>query len=185
MHERIWMRSLNSRSDNRESKTCTELSRSIENPKWLALSALVFAFLALAAVVQAQQRARGFTGLVILAVKAGYRRTRGGRYDKGLRELGYIEGTELGHRMALCQRRCRSSSRTGQLELVGLKARRTGNWGNADPPAPLRIRPTTIPIVVASAGDMVGRGLVYKSGSSRWQHHGIDKHRPGNSMASG
>jgi hypothetical protein len=40
MHERFWRRFLRSRSDNLKSKTCTELSRSIENLKSLRLSVI-------------------------------------------------------------------------------------------------------------------------------------------------
>ena len=43
-------------SDNRKSKTCTELSRSIENPKWLGVvGILVFT---LECVVMARRRSR-------------------------------------------------------------------------------------------------------------------------------
>src|SRR5882724_11086155 len=43
MNRRSWVRWLNSFSDNRKSKTCAELSRSIQNLKWLALGAMLLA----------------------------------------------------------------------------------------------------------------------------------------------
>ena len=43
------------RSDNRKSKTCTELSRSIENLKWLGLSVIAFVLVVTGAVATAQQ----------------------------------------------------------------------------------------------------------------------------------
>ena len=43
MNRRSWVRWLDSFSDNRKSKTCTEPRLSIQNLKWLALGALLFA----------------------------------------------------------------------------------------------------------------------------------------------
>ena len=43
MNRRSWLRWLGSFSDNRKSKTCTEPRLSIQNLKWLALGALLFA----------------------------------------------------------------------------------------------------------------------------------------------
>ena len=55
MNEKASLPVLNSRSVNRKSKTCTELSRSIRNPKWVGLIAIVIAFVGLAGVAEAQQ----------------------------------------------------------------------------------------------------------------------------------
>ena len=42
-------------SDNRQSKTCTELSRSIQNRKWPGLSVIAFVLVVTGAVADAQQ----------------------------------------------------------------------------------------------------------------------------------
>lgn len=56
MSERIRNKSLDCDSDNLKSKTCTEPSRSIQNPKWAWLTALVFTFALCGAVAEAQQQ---------------------------------------------------------------------------------------------------------------------------------
>jgi len=55
MHKKFRIRFGFSKSDNRKSKTCPELCRRIENPKWLGLSVIAFVLALCGAVVQAQQ----------------------------------------------------------------------------------------------------------------------------------
>jgi hypothetical protein len=55
MHNTLLKRFFNSYSDNRKSRTCTELSRSIENRKWVGIVALFVAFTTCGVVADAQQ----------------------------------------------------------------------------------------------------------------------------------
>ena len=55
MIQRSWMRWPDSLSDNLKSKTCTELSRSIQNRKLVGIVALVVTLALGGAVVEAQQ----------------------------------------------------------------------------------------------------------------------------------
>jgi ABC-type uncharacterized transport system substrate-binding protein len=148
MHQKTWKRFSSFRSDSRKSK--------IENPKSVALFALVIAFLGLAGVVEAQQRARTYR-IGYLSGEAGIDE-REEAIRQGLRELGYIEGQNLVIEWRFAKG---NADRLPELaaELVGLKpdVLVTGGTG---PARALKNSTTTIPIVVASAGDMVGRGLV-------------------------
>ncbi len=92
MHERTWMRSSNSRSDNRKSKTRTELSRSIQNLKWLGLLVLLVGCVGMAEAQQAKKSPRiGF----LIASSASSQEPRLEAFRQGLRELGYIEGQNI------------------------------------------------------------------------------------------
>src|SRR6184192_668121 len=92
-----------SRSDNLKSKTCTELSRSIQNRKWLGLSVIAFVLVVTGVVAQAQQQKKvpriGF--LVPDSQSASSIRTEA--FQQGLRELGYMEGQNIAiERIAPC-----------------------------------------------------------------------------------
>ena len=95
MNRRYWMRWLFSSCDNRKSKTCTELNRSIENPKWVGLLAIVVTFVMCGAVAEAQQTKK--------VHRIGYLRFSSTpttdpsheAFRQGLRELGYVEGQNL------------------------------------------------------------------------------------------
>ena len=56
MHNTLLKRFLNSCSNNRKSKTCTELRRSIQNRKWAGLFAIVVALTVCGARAEAQHR---------------------------------------------------------------------------------------------------------------------------------
>ena len=79
-------------SDNRQSKTCTELSRSIQNRKWLGLPVLFFCW---AGMAQAQQPTKvpqvGYLAPASLSALAA----RAEAFRQGLRELGYVEGKNI------------------------------------------------------------------------------------------
>ena len=55
MEKRSWMGRPDSFTDNRKSKTCAELSRSIQNRKWAGLVPIGVAFVICGVVAQAQQ----------------------------------------------------------------------------------------------------------------------------------
>ena len=119
----------------------------------LALGALLFA---LGSSVAAQQRARIY--------RIGYLSGEGGIDEReeairqGLRELGYIDGQNLLIEWRFAKG---DAARLPELaaELVGLKPDVLVTGGTT-PARALKDSTTTIPIVVASAGDLVGRGLV-------------------------
>jgi putative tryptophan/tyrosine transport system substrate-binding protein len=93
MHERIWMRSANSRSDNRKSKACTELSRSIRNPKWVGLLAIGVTLTVCGAVAQAQQA--GKIPRVGVLFIGGRNQPHLESFKQGLKERGYTEGKNI------------------------------------------------------------------------------------------
>ena len=92
MHERTWMRSLNSRSDNPKSKTCPELCRRIQNRKLVGIVALVVTFAMCGAVAQAQQPAK--VPRIGYLSATGNSKIPGPKVDafrQGLRDLGCVE----------------------------------------------------------------------------------------------
>src|SRR5439155_23652044 len=95
MHNTLLKRFLNSCSDNRKSKTCTEPRRSIQNLKWSGLFALVIAFALCGVVARAQQPTKipriGFLGAVSRSTVSA----RTEAFRQGLRELGYVEGKNI------------------------------------------------------------------------------------------
>src|SRR5207249_9900763 len=93
MHERIWMRSANSRSDNRNSKACTELSRSIRNPKWVGLLAIGVTLTMCGTVAQAQQA--GKIPRVGVLFIGGRNQPHLESFKQGLKERGYTEGKNI------------------------------------------------------------------------------------------
>jgi putative ABC transport system substrate-binding protein len=83
------IRSLDSDSDNLKSKTCTELSRSIQNLKWAGFLAIIVLLLGCVGMAHAQQAKPARIG-VLLQGGAFYEAVDGLR--QGLKELGYEEG---------------------------------------------------------------------------------------------
>ena len=94
MSETIWRR-FRSHSDNPKSKTCTELSRSIENPKWWGIFAIAFAVAFGGVEAHAQQPKKIFRiGYLSSRDEAG-ESTRAGAIRLALRALGYVEGQNI------------------------------------------------------------------------------------------
>ena len=95
MIERSWMRSPDSLCDNRKSKTCTELRRSIQNRKWVGIVAVVVIFAMCGEVALAQQPTKisriGYLTTPALFAEAA----RMEAFRQGLRELGYAEGKNI------------------------------------------------------------------------------------------
>jgi putative tryptophan/tyrosine transport system substrate-binding protein len=158
MNERHWMRGLVFSSDNRKSKTCTELSRSIENLKLVGVFAFALTFAFGGAVVDAQQTGKvpriGFldsstaSGMAVLI----------DAFRQELGKLGWIEGKNITIEYRFAELK---PERLPELapELVRLKVdlivATTGPVVLAAKSAT-----TTIPIVMTNAADPVGAGLI-------------------------
>ena len=166
MNKKTWNRFSGSWIDNRKSKTCAEpfdfaqdkLRRSIQNPKWAGLFAIVVALTVCGARAEAQQPTKvpriGFLGGTSPSSISG-------RYDAflhGLRELGYVEGKNI---VIEWRHHEGKQDRLSALaaELVRLKVDIIITAG----PFPTRAAKeatTTIPIVMAREHDPVGNGFV-------------------------
>ena len=95
MNKKSWLRVLNSCSDNRKSETCTELSRSIENPKWLEIFAIALTFVFGGAVAQAQQPKKVPRIGYLSPTDPARESARAEAIRLALRERGYIEGQDI------------------------------------------------------------------------------------------
>ena len=144
-----------SRSDNRKSKACTELSRSIQNRKWLGLSVIALVLVVIGAVAQAQQPAK--------LPRIGYLVSRSApgpndqAFQEALHELGYVEGQNI-----VIERRWAGGNpdRVPDLaaDLVRLKVEVIFAGGATE--GAVKSATGTIPIVFMVEGDPVGSGLV-------------------------
>jgi putative ABC transport system substrate-binding protein len=137
-------------SDNRKSI--------IQNPKWLGLFAMVLTFVFGGVVAQAQQPARIHRIGILIPTSASFLSARVEALRQGLRALGYVEGKNI-----LIEDRYAEGKgeRLPDLaaELVQLKV---DVIVTSSPSATLAAKKAsaTIPIVIASANDPVGTGLV-------------------------
>ena len=157
MRERIWLRSSNSYSHNRKSKTCPELRRSIQNLRWGRIFAIVLIFAFGGAVAQAQPAKViriGFLGPTSAASNAG----RMEALRAGLRDLGYLEGKNLVIESRWAEGKF---DRLPELaaELVRLNVDVILTTGTPGIRA-AKNATTTIPIVMVTSGDPVGFGFV-------------------------
>ena len=95
MHKMLLTAFSNSCSDNLKSKTCPELCRRIENPKWVGIFAIALTFAFGGAVATAQQ-AKKVTRIGYLATyDAATESARSEGIRLALREHGYIEGQNI------------------------------------------------------------------------------------------
>src|SRR5437867_6190965 len=157
MRERIWLRSSNSYSHNRKSKTCPELRRSIQNLRWGRIFTIVLIFAFGGAVAQAQPAKViriGFLGPTAAASDAG----RMEALRAGLRDLGYLEGKNLVIESRWAEGKF---DRLPELaaELVRLNVDVILTTGTPGIRA-AKNATTTIPIVMVTSGDPVGFGFV-------------------------
>jgi putative ABC transport system substrate-binding protein len=158
MNRRSWVRWLDSFSDNRKSKTCTEPRRSIENRKWAGLSVIASVLVVTGAVAQAQQPTK-VPRIGYLAVSSrSANPARIEAFRQGLRELGYVEGKSIVIEYRYAEGKF---DRVPALaaELVSLKVDVIVTAG----PIPTRAAKeatATIPIVMTNEGDPVGTGFV-------------------------
>ena len=142
-------------SSNLKSKTCPELCRRIKNLKFVVLATFVLATVSSADAQQAKKVPRiGFLTLNSAAAVA----TRIAGFQRGLRDLGYVEGENIAidYRYAdgkLDQR--------AQLlaELIRLNVDIIVTH-STDTVLAVKKANQTIPIVFASAGDPVATGIV-------------------------
>jgi len=157
MHETIRICFLGSYSDNLKSKTCTELSRSIKNRKWLGLFAIVVALTVCGARAEAQQPKKIPRIAILSPARPGPLETVDA-FRQGLRDLGYIEGQNIIIEYRFAEERY---DRLPQLaaELVRLNP---DVILTSTTPGVLAAKKATmsIPIVVGSAGDLVQGGIV-------------------------
>jgi ABC-type uncharacterized transport system substrate-binding protein len=153
---RFW----DSPSDNRKSKTCTELSRSIQNPKWLGLSLVVFVLVMAGAAVEAQQRPK-VARVGILRVDGSTSPAAMESIDdlkRGLRNLGYVEGQNIHFEIRLAENKLdRLPILAAELVRLKLDAIVTGG-----PQATKATKEATntIPIVMGRMDDVVEHRLV-------------------------
>ena len=142
---------------NLKSKTCPELSRRIENPKWAGIFAIALTFAFGGVVAQAQQAKVvriGFLGPTSAASNAG----RMEALRAGLRDLGYLEGKNLVIESRWAEGKF---DRLPELaaELVRLNVDVILTTGTPGIRA-AKNATTTIPIVMVTSGDPVGFGFV-------------------------
>jgi putative tryptophan/tyrosine transport system substrate-binding protein len=156
--KRTWIRWLDFCSDNWKSKTCTELSRSIENLKWLGLSVIVFVLVMGGVAARAQQPTKippiGYLTTSSLSANA----VRIEAFQQGLRELGYVEGKNIVIEWRSAEGKL---DRVPALaaELVRLKVDVIVTGGPQSTRA-AKEATITIPIVMAFDSDPVGSGFV-------------------------
>ena len=86
MHERIWMRFPNFRSDNLKSK--------IKNPKWMGLSVIAFVLVVAGAVAQAEQPKK-VARICYLGNTVSNSETYMKPFRERIREMAYIEGQNI------------------------------------------------------------------------------------------
>jgi len=153
-------------SYNRKSKTCpfdrlragSELCRRIQNPKWIGLVAIGVAFAMCGAVAQAQQQAGKVPRIGVLRNDTpALFASRNEAFRQGLRKLGYVEGENIRFEYRYADG---NRNRLPELaaELVSLKVDVIVVGGGTI--AVAKKATITIPIVVGSAGDLVGGGWV-------------------------
>ena len=154
------MRWLDSFSDNRQSKTCTELSRSIQNRKLVGIVALAVPFVMCGAVALAQQPKKvpriGYLSNADPATES----IRSEAIQQALRKLGYIEGQSIATEYRYLEGK---NERAPELlaELVRLKVDIIVAAGGRIPVRAAMNATKTIPIVMMGAGlDPVEAGVV-------------------------
>jgi putative ABC transport system substrate-binding protein len=150
MNRRSWARWLDFFSDNPKSK--------IANPKWMGLVALALAFALCGAVVDAQQAGKIFRIGFLDGSTASGMAVLVDAFRQELSKLGWIEGKNITIEYRFTEGK---NDRLPELavELVRLKVDLIVVSGTPSALAAKRAT-TTIPIVMATAGDPVGDGLV-------------------------
>jgi putative ABC transport system substrate-binding protein len=158
MIERSWMRFPDSLSDNLKSKTCTELSRSIQNPKLVGLVAFVLALTVCGARVGAQQAGKVPRISLLDNSTASGMAVLLDAFRHEMSKLGWIEGKNITIEYRFGEGK---TERLPELaaDFVRLKVDLIVTTGD---PAGLAAKGATssVPIVMANAGDPLGSGLV-------------------------
>jgi ABC-type uncharacterized transport system substrate-binding protein len=145
-------------SDNLKSKPCTEQSRSIENLKLLGLSVIAFVLMVAGAAAQAQHPTKipqiGFLSTAALSSLS----PRLDAFQRGLRELGYIEGKNISIEYRSAEGKV---DRLADLaaELVRSNVACIVTAGE-NPTRAAKQATNTIPIITTTVGDPVRDGFV-------------------------
>ena len=157
MNRRSWVRWLDSFSDNRKSKTCTELSPSIQNRNLVGIIALVVTFAFGGAAAQAQQPKKVSRIGYVAGASRSTISARIEAFRQGMRELGYVEDKNIVIEWRFGEGK---QDRLPELvaELVRLKVDIIVTGG---PISTRRAKEATvsIPIVMAQDTDPVGSGF--------------------------
>src|SRR5262245_14367280 len=156
------LRFSNSRFGNLKSQTCTEPRRSIENRKLVGLVALAFAFTLCGAVVEAQQPEKVFRIGFLDSSTASGMAALIDAFRQELSKLGWIEGKNISIEYRFAEKKLgRMHELAADLirQKVDLIVVTEGQGALAAKGAA-----TTVPIVLASAADPVGQGLVASLG---------------------
>ena len=160
MKKKSWMGSLNSRSDNRKSKTCPELCRRIQNRKLVGIVTLVVALAVCGAVAQAQQPKKVPRIGYLSPRDPASESTRSEAIRLALRERGYIEGQNIAIEYRYSEGK-RDRATELAVELVRLKVDIIVVAGGDPSILAAKNATKTIPIVMTGAGiDPVEAGLV-------------------------
>jgi putative ABC transport system substrate-binding protein len=160
MSEKSWLPVLNSCSDNRKSKTCPELCRRIENPKWLGIFVIALTFAFGGAVATAQQPKKVPRIGYLSANESASESARSEGIRLALRERGYIEGQNIAIEYRYADGKL---DRFPELaaELVRLKVDIIVVGGGTPWVRAAKNATKTIPIVITGGGgDPVEAGLV-------------------------
>jgi len=157
MSEIVWRR-FRSHSDNRRSKTCTELSRSIQNRKWVGMIALALAFVMCGAVAAAQQPGKIFRIGFLDPSTASGSADLWEAFRQELSKLGWIEGKNITTEYRFAEQK---NERLPELaaDLVRLKVDLIVVVATPSVLA-AKSATTTIPIVMATVSDPLGAGVV-------------------------
>jgi putative tryptophan/tyrosine transport system substrate-binding protein len=144
-------------SENRKSKTSTDVGRSIQNRKWAGLFAIVVALIACGATAEAQQTRKQVYRIAILSPATRPRPVIDALQQR-LRDLGYTENQNVVFENRYAEFK---AERLPQLasELVTLKPDIIFTHSVTGAKAAKQAT-TTIPIVIGAAGDLVKDGIV-------------------------
>jgi putative ABC transport system substrate-binding protein len=143
---------------NLKSKTCPELSRRIQNPKWVGIFAIALTFALGGAVAQAQQPKKVPRIGYLSGVSPSAISDRTEAFRQGLRELGYVDGKNIVIEWRYAEGKP-DRLPTLAAELVRLKVDIIVSL-SASVTRAAKEATSTIPIVMANDGDPVGNGFV-------------------------
>ncbi len=158
MHKTIQTAFLGVCSDNRQSKTCPEQGRRIQNLKWAGFLAILGLLVGCVGMAEAQQTKKvpriGFLGNSTAALEANLI----GPFREGLRDLGYVEGKNIDTEWRWAEGKYERFPAL-LAELIALKVDVIVTAGT---PASLAVKKATssIPLVMIAVGDPVGTGLI-------------------------
>jgi putative ABC transport system substrate-binding protein len=151
---------LDSLSDNRISRSCTELRRSIQNRKWLGLSVIAFMLVMVVTVASAQQPKKLTRIGYISSRDPSHESARAEGIRLALREIGYIEGQNIDFQYRYSEG---NTDRASELvtDLVRIKVDIILVAGGIHWIRAAKNSTKTIPIVMVGAGnDPVEAGLI-------------------------